>query len=413
MSYDINIWSIKPIKFPDSLPSKDKWSIQKDHACFSKGEWQIVVNASMEVENEDIPDGILPYLPGIEYLTEVSLEPIFSPPVAHTTLIRVINHIAKDIIGVIENVQEDTIKLTTGVKRVAPERRSSGNRFSLIKMSWWFNESPVEKEQGFIDLYNYLKTNFPEALPRRYGIYEPPQYKLEKDGEQHFLEFFFKNKYDSIVWYPHKPVVGIGFTFEKNWGFKKICDEQRFITNRISIEIDSCVFEQHGWKRQLINVWKGLTEIIKPFYGDVRILHDFISGRSTYWIGGRTEDHPVKSGWWLGIPKKLGQAVVLGDPYLSLWDGVRTKGEEKGGLLFISTDDWAKEEDVTSIVGPVPKDIAQTCIPKTIFQKQRLIRFISIENIKRFLRLFGIRPTIPNTDNIEYPKNFPFNKGLE
>jgi len=393
MSYDIRIWSIKRAELSEIFPSQDDWKIQNNSAYYQKKDWQIIVSESAKVENEDIEDDVSSLLSGIKYVTDITLEPIHAPETARALLDKVAKNIAKNSVGVVENLQDDTFSLPTGIKKFIPIKRENKQRFSIFEMSWWFNDSPAVTEDLLEHVVDYFESKLPEALPRRYGLYEPPQFKYEENGKQHFLQFLKEHIFDlGIVWYPTKPVMYVSTGFIKEWGFIKHGAKNKFKTNNFSISFDSSLLSQPGWKEHLANVFEDMSKILQPFYGEVRTLHNFISGKGTYFSDMQTESHPVQGPWWTGIPQELGQAIVLGKPYLDLWQQIKEKGEVKNDLCFISTLDWEREESVSSFVGSVPKDLAQLKIPK-------------------YVEVLGGGKTMDYND--EYPANFPFKKKVE
>jgi len=56
--------------------------------------------------------------------------------------------------------------------------------------------------------------------------------------------------------------------------------------------------------------------MIKPFYGDIFILNDYIHSRTVLCQDDMTQKHPIMGYWWNGIPRKSGLAVVFGEPLL-------------------------------------------------------------------------------------------------
>jgi hypothetical protein len=40
------------------------------------------------------------------------------------------------------------------------------------------------------ELLNLFQRTIPECLPRRYGLHEPPQFTLAKEGIDHLRQFF-------------------------------------------------------------------------------------------------------------------------------------------------------------------------------------------------------------------------------
>ena len=89
------------------------------------------------------------------------------------------------------------------------------------------------------------------------------------------------------------------------------------------------------------------------------------------------------------VTRRLGHAVVIGEPYVQHWTGFSESSDLDRGLRFASTADWRTNEDVTSIVGEVPVPLAMEFMPyQTTFPG-------------------GGRGTVYPEG---YPANFPFKK---
>ncbi len=71
-----------------------------------------------------------------------------------------------------------------------------------------------------------------------------------------------------------------------------------------------------------------------------------------------TEVHPVRSGFWRGVPRTPGLAMVLGPPYAELWplDGAERVGE----LVFLEQAEWGSGQRLDT---RVPADLVQRWEP--------------------------------------------------
>ena len=186
MSYDIRIWTTKEYKEDtDISPQSDGKN------------WLLQVGQSAKVDNEDIPEEVVGYLSGIQYVIDLHLEPAGAPKAAHTLLQKTAKILAKKYHGVIEDPQTDSLTLPSGVKRYAapPKQTGDGKPRAELSMHWMLpNDSPLLKEGGINALVEYFSRNLPEAMPRRYGQFEPPKYKIEENGKEHFLNFYKEHK---------------------------------------------------------------------------------------------------------------------------------------------------------------------------------------------------------------------------
>lgn len=358
MSYDIQIWSVDPVSLPDALPDMENWQREGPVWVYGTKNWQIVINSSAKVILEDVPGDVVGKLPGISYLTELNLEPISAPKSARKHLIAVSKLLGKATHGVILDPQADQVITPSGIKRYRPRRRQE--RFSILTFTWWFNEGPLQTAAGLNEFVSFLERALPEAIPRRFGLVEPPQHLYSETGREYFIEFLKEHLDDTIVWYPHRPVVGVFLHMSSNRGITG----QSFRANYVKVEVEAQALNEPGWEVALEDFWRGASQLIKPFYGDVRTLDGFIRMGATHGSDSNTDFHPVRGPWWTGIPRVVGHAVVLGKPYLNLWPRFIEVANLVGGLKFLSTKDWKTQEEVSDLVDGVPEPLAQRWIPK-------------------------------------------------
>jgi hypothetical protein len=207
--------------------------------------------------------------------------------------------------------------------------------------------------RGIKRLIASLERLLPEALPRRYGSYEPPQHVYVETGRDHFLSFLEENLHSTTVWYPARPVLLVTFLSPRpidpmRRGFRAI---------HFRLDFEAAALDQPGWDLQLRRVWKELSIQLHPFYGDVRVLHGYRIGRGTWASGVGTEHHPVKSWWWRGIPSTPANAIVLGSSYQVLWPGFMTQAKVMGGLAFLDGPDWRNKPIQNIYYGEIPRGL--------------------------------------------------------
>ena len=240
--------------------------------------------------------------------------------------------IAKFGHGVIENPQTDEIILPSGVKRVQAIEKTE--RFSIIELSWWFNNEVLRDRQNLIILLQEIERTIPEALPRRYGVYEPPQERFL--GIDELASYLLDHMNEQIVWYPSRPVIYVNLSVPSVIGPTRM--GYRF--GQFSIEIDSAVLTMPGWKTSIQRLFKNISLILNPFYGDIFIIDGFIRSRNGYWVDGMTGKHPIVSWWWNGFPRKASLGLVIGEPLLSYVKIERNHIKLNNGCnLFVKTED--------------------------------------------------------------------------
>lgn len=307
MSYDLKIYTVKKQNYKDLI---GKFDIIVDNEGFilSLKKSQIVVSNEFQIEDEDIPTQISRELPGIQYLIECNLEPFTDNKKSISELLKLAKQIAQNGYGVIENPQTDEIILPSGIKRIQEIEKTE--RFSVVELSWWFNNNTLIDQENINLLLREIERTIPEALPRRYGVYEPPKEKFSSIDD--LAAFLKDNIRESVVWYPTKPVINVSLSVPPMIGPMKM--GYRF--GHFSIEIDSAVLSMPGWSLSINRLLKNISQILNPFYGDIHIVNGLIRSRNGFWIDGQTEHHPIVGWWWNGIPRKSGLGLVIGTPLL-------------------------------------------------------------------------------------------------
>ena len=352
MSYDLQIWTVTEPDWEQIFEGLEGWQFSKESISIQGVSWVINAGPYLRVEPEDIPEEVFPILAGIQYLIEMNLEPTHAPKTAYDIIRRVAGRIAKESIGVILDPQEGVITTPRGVKRKL--ERKKNERISVLAFGWWFTETELKDPTGFNRFYTMLESYLPEALPRRYGKYSPPQFSLEKNGKDHFIEFL-TNEELFVTWYPHYPVLNVNLGIFSGFGPRK----QGYRSNHLNLTVDSMAWSQPGWDLALRRFWYEISNFVRPFYGEVRILNNYILRRGSILLDGISDEHPIKNGWWKGIPKDLGPAVVLGQRYADLWPKFVNRSDREDDHYFASVDDWVSGKTVKQLVGRVPRNIAQ------------------------------------------------------
>jgi hypothetical protein len=363
MSYDISVWCLEPFRDPSALPNAGSWTVRESHWSIEGKGWILNSGPSDIVLPEDIPEDVVPVLPGIQHVVHLTLEPIDAPEAGFKALRKAAKTIAKASRGVVLDPQAGSVELPGGVNRYVPPKREKESRVAILEMSWWFEHASLLERAELENFLETLSTYLPEAMPRRYGLYEPPQHELEKTGRDHLLSFLTDHLTESVVWYATAPVAYVFISIGPDSGWQRVGAKTEFRCNRISIELDTAALDQPGWQTGLLRAWRALSKRLNPFYGDVRTLQGYFRSGTGFSSDGASEPEPTKSWWWKGIPQRLGHAVVLGEPYSQLWPEFCASAEVDGGLHFAATTDWRTDEDVTRIVGEVPGQLAIEFMP--------------------------------------------------
>ena len=171
MSYDLNIWS--------------RQRVETDQTEINIGEYTITIEQSVIVEDEDIPIDVMLSLAEIKYLTSLYLQPYTDEKAVTDKAIRYAKKLAKEFDGVVENPQLEDHVVLTGKRKTFTQATRDADKISIC---WYMDcrQSLSDKLAEFVEL---LEKYLPQALPRRYGTYEPPEYKYSETGKAHLIEF--------------------------------------------------------------------------------------------------------------------------------------------------------------------------------------------------------------------------------
>lgn len=347
MSYDLQIWSVRELSRHD-LKSDLVWTDAPKAWTHSRGNWLINISHPVRVEAEDIPPEVGAQLAGISFLTELNLEGDFTPSVV-SRAISISKFMAGRVHGLVLDPQRDCVLTPSGVRRI--EQARIDERIDVLDFSFWSLESPILTEIGRRQVLDLFESTLPEALPRRYGTYEPPEFKYEDSGRSHFERFWTQNFHDILVWRTNRPVVSIRSSCPRVVGATR----KGFAANHFGVQVERSILSQPGWQVHLSRLWIALFDLLSPFYGDVRILR---SQPKNGYFGEDDEAHPVRSIWWRGVPEVLGCAMVFGKEYQVLWPEAMRSAETRGDLRFVSTGDWSNGETIETMTGSVPEEIS-------------------------------------------------------
>ena len=162
MSYDLNIWSRQRVK-------TDQYEIKM-------GEYTINIEESVVVEEEDIPTEVLISYSDIKYLTSLYLQPYTNEKTIIEKAMRYAKKIAREFDGVVENPQFENNVLLTSKKKTFTRATRDADKISIC----WYMDCQQSLSNYVADFVDLLEKYLPQALPRRYGSFEPPKFKYSE-----------------------------------------------------------------------------------------------------------------------------------------------------------------------------------------------------------------------------------------
>lgn len=267
---------------------------------------------------EDIPSQVLLTLSGIRFLTIFTFSKTCVEDPEFKNIEQALRRRARQAQGILEYPNSGALYLSASEKRsmIYPIDKGEPN----ISMVWYMD--PKTSLSGMYDLIlDVFEQELPHAMPRRYGLIEPPQYKFEETGRAHFVDFLTNEA--GVVWHGKHP---IKYVFVSNASGMP-ASTNGFRCNRLEILVPSSVYAKENWRIVLHRLFREIAKKVRPFYAEI--------------ILGSQQD--TRSWWWRGLPRNTGDALIIGTPYIECVPGINQIGkplnapEVSGALLPADT----------------------------------------------------------------------------
>lgn len=355
MSEDVQVWLTRPVEL-EALLSDSPWTVEASGIWIRPaGKWQLLVGPLDRVEAEDVPDEVAAVASGeIGWLVGITLEGRRAGEAARELRL-LCDRVAADGKGVVEDASG--LRGRDGTE-LPLKRRPKPEQIDLLRLSWiWTNDAPPQTADGLSRLLAHMEALVPEALPRRWGLTEPPQNRLDQQGLDGFIAFVEANREEVVVWSPTLPVRTVMFNDHRMWKF-----DAGFAANRLTVDFDVPALHKRGNGRRLARAFEVMADTIQPFYAEARVLRGFrvIRPYDVQSEPDRTDVDPLTSNLWRGVPRKPPRAVAVGGPYLDKWPALEHIARRSEDLRMVCPETLTAADPV---VPPPPDDIAQRFDP--------------------------------------------------
>jgi hypothetical protein len=147
-----------------------------------RGTYSFTVFGPYSIEPEDVPDDVMPHVLDPNTSWQVVVEG--SSPTETRVARRFAKQLALAAGGVAFDEQTEEI---LGAKRSRKVARPEAPLVHTFELNWYSPVSDPPPPRIWLDLATSF---FPEALPRRYGEWEPLKYRLDRDGSEPFVDSY-------------------------------------------------------------------------------------------------------------------------------------------------------------------------------------------------------------------------------
>jgi hypothetical protein len=182
MSYDVQVFGRRQVELsadfvagsPGLVLGRDGRVLRGRRATYS-----FTVDGPFEVEPEDVPEEVLAHVLEPRWMWAILVEGSSQAEIPHA--VKFAKRLAKAVEGAALDQQTGEVRAKVGSRAtVAPPKDT---RIDLLELHWYAfaDAAPSDPVDDWTELCGrYL----PEALPRRYGEYEPLQHRLDRDGPE-------------------------------------------------------------------------------------------------------------------------------------------------------------------------------------------------------------------------------------
>ena len=299
------------------------------------------VEGPLHVDLEDLSPTLAASVVGPRWLVELSV-PAGARDVVWKMANRVGRRLADEMDGVLFDPQEDRIVWPRSKQRRNVDLR--GSTENSVEFEWAIPSHRFD-DNLTVELLELLRRLLPEALPRRYGTFEPLQHRLE-DGEEQF-HVVWREESDSGVgmmfWKANKPVRG---------GLLVRPSSQRLTHGlrggSIRIDVDARVFNDPRWRDLAVTILDRVGFLATAFAARALV--------AKHWPGGMPATEfdqlpppMVGAGSWLGLPDHPAWMTWLPDAYTEAFDTSGYKGSIRrvgNGSIVVLADMPQRSEDL-------------------------------------------------------------------
>lgn len=293
----------------------------------SKWEYCAHVSEPVRVETEDLPEAVIAASVGVSAVLNVTVEG--SSAVGARYALRFAKHLADATGGVVFDPQQDAVVWPRASRRRLPPRPSQ--LIDVVGFDWYVRRADSGPDLP-LRVLDVLRTHFPEALPRRYGAFEPMQGTFDAGAADRFAREW-RNEASLFFWSARKPCFG-GLT--SGLGAQGPRPPEQPI-GHIALTIDAAVFASDDWTTSLIACFTRMAAATDAFFASADVDHNLRASGNRIGYGPEAISNPgpyVRE-TWMGLPVGDIWLAWFGPSYRSLVrpDSAARMEERDGGLL--------------------------------------------------------------------------------
>lgn len=278
----------------------------------------IFVDSPLMMEAEDVADSVLTHMLAPQWQTEIQFNDgsKLDGRLAH----RLAKAIATEGQGVVFCPEQH--KVTWPKSRPSFYRAPASKAdIDLLRLRWTFPYEP--KNRNFADsLIRLIAKHIPEALPKRFGTFEPFQGRISKNEFGDFLNAWVesaeKPNGDIFHFTSTSPFYGGHVIFSDPRDSKRQSEQgEKCLT--LVIDFDSRAFANEAWVISIEQLFADLADTLGAIFAIAYLEEGWTSNRNRLATYAGAPRAPIpRSTRWLGLPVVPGWLFWIGPAYKDL-----------------------------------------------------------------------------------------------
>lgn len=200
----------------------------------------------------------------------------YSLPKANIALARSLaRHLAEQGEGAAFDPQEDRLLWPRGKQKRSPSRASE-EETSMLTLDWFV--VPSIWHEAVEQLVPLLLRRCPEALPTRYGRWEPPPNRFDRADPAAFVKFVANS--GNGFWYASRPSFG-GSSTAPPRGHVRQGEDPRFRVGNIEVSFDGkLIAADERWREAVVDLFVRGAEVFRAFFAAAQVEPGWVVSRS-------------------------------------------------------------------------------------------------------------------------------------
>lgn len=309
----------------------------------AKARYCFTVDGPVAVDAEDVPDEVTAVLLDPTVVFNVTVEGSAAVDVPYA--VRFARQLAQATEGVVLDKQTDDV-WAKGVGRPArkPDR---GQRANVIEFNWYALRASVDSEFGASYIARCRRL-LPEALPRRFGEYEPLQAKLAETGDAGFSRAW-RESTSLLFFAASSPCISGALWAGPNEQRPRLVWHMSLNVHFEPLAADA------PWRSALQRFFVAIAQRLGAFFASAEVCRGLIwTGRSM-----NADAHseftimPARVDGWMGLPPYPTWWAWYGSPYRQAAEEHLAGGqvqEHQTGILHLLAPEPLDRDELTRLV---------------------------------------------------------------